>query len=46
MRECAYARAFQSSQERATALPRWLHLYHMHRPHISAPDNRQSTDFP
>ena len=24
MRECAYARAFQSSQERAAALPRWL----------------------
>jgi transposase InsO family protein len=27
MRECAYARAFRSSQERAAALPRWLHVY-------------------
>jgi transposase InsO family protein len=25
MRECAYARAFRSSRERAAALPRWLH---------------------
>lgn len=35
MRECAYARAFQSSQERAAALPRWLHLYNVHRPHTA-----------
>ena len=24
-----------SSQERAAALPRWLHLYNVHRPHIA-----------
>jgi transposase InsO family protein len=35
MRECAYARAFRSSQERATALPRWLHIYNVHRPHTA-----------
>jgi transposase InsO family protein len=30
MRGCAYAHAFRSSQERAAALPRWLHLYNVH----------------
>ena len=35
MRECAYARPFQSSQERADALPRWQHLYNAHRPHTA-----------
>jgi transposase InsO family protein len=35
MRECAYARPFESSVERATALPRWLHLYNVHRPHAA-----------
>ena len=35
MRECAYARAFRSSKERAAALPRWLHLYNVHRPHTA-----------
>jgi transposase InsO family protein len=35
MRECTYARAFRSSQERAAALPRWLHLYNVHRPHTA-----------
>jgi transposase InsO family protein len=35
MRECAYARAFRSSRERAAALPRWLHLYNVHRPHTA-----------
>jgi transposase InsO family protein len=35
MRECAYARAFRSSRERAAALPRWLHLYNEHRPHTA-----------
>jgi transposase InsO family protein len=33
MRECAYARAFRSSRERAAALPRWLPLYNVHRTH-------------
>ena len=35
MRECAYAHPYQSSQERAAALPRWLHLYNVHRPHTA-----------
>jgi transposase InsO family protein len=35
MRECAYAHAFRSSGERAAALPRWLHLYNVHRPHTA-----------
>jgi transposase InsO family protein len=35
MRECAYARAFRSSQQRAAALPRWLHVYNVHRPHTA-----------
>jgi transposase InsO family protein len=35
MRECAYARAFRSSHERAAALPRWLHLSNVHRPHTA-----------
>jgi transposase InsO family protein len=35
MRECAYAWPFASSQERAVALPRWLHLYNVHRPHAA-----------
>jgi transposase InsO family protein len=35
LRECAYARPFHSSQERADALPRWTHLYNVHRPHTA-----------
>jgi transposase InsO family protein len=35
MRECGYARAFRSSWERAAALPRWLHIYNVHRPHTA-----------
>jgi transposase InsO family protein len=35
MRECAYAHVFRSSQERAAALPRWLHVYNVHRPHTA-----------
>jgi transposase InsO family protein len=34
-RECAYASAFRSSKERAAGLPRWLHLYNVHRPHTA-----------
>jgi transposase InsO family protein len=34
-RECAYAHAFRSSQERAAALPRWLHLDNVHRSHTA-----------
>jgi transposase InsO family protein len=35
LREWAYARAYQSSAERADHLPRWLHAYNWHRPHAS-----------
>lgn len=31
--EWAYARAFQTSDQRADDLPRWLHDYNWHRPH-------------
>ena len=35
LREWAYARAYDSSDERTAALPRWLHSYNWHRPHGS-----------
>jgi transposase InsO family protein len=35
MRECAYAKPFNSSHERANALPRWTHIYNLHRPHTA-----------
>jgi len=33
LREWAYARAYNTSIERAAELPRWLHRYNWHRPH-------------
>jgi Integrase core domain len=33
LREWAYAQAYNSSEERAAELPRWLHRYNWHRPH-------------
>jgi transposase InsO family protein len=33
MREWAYARPYDHSQQRADALPAWLHSYNHHRPH-------------
>ncbi len=33
IREWAYARTYQHSDQRARALPRWLHDYNWHRPH-------------
>ena len=33
LREWAYARAYNTSDERAAELPRWLHRYNWHRPH-------------
>ncbi|MBL6929791.1 MAG: IS481 family transposase [Rhodospirillales bacterium] len=33
LREWAYAKAYQSSDQRARELPRWLHHYNWHRPH-------------
>jgi transposase InsO family protein len=35
LREWAYARAYNTSDERAAELPRWLHRYNWHRPHGS-----------
>ncbi|MFK4380953.1 hypothetical protein ABIA40_000361 [Bradyrhizobium sp. USDA 223] len=35
LREWAYARAYNTSDERAAELPRWLHNYNCHRPHGS-----------
>lgn len=33
LREWAHARAYNTSNERAAELPRWLHRYNWHRPH-------------
>jgi len=35
LREWAYARAYDTSDQRAEELPRWLHRYNWHRPHGS-----------
>ena len=35
LREWAYARAYQTSEQRARHLPDWLHRYNWHRPHGS-----------
>jgi transposase InsO family protein len=35
LREWAYARAYNTSNERAAELPFWLHRYNWHRPHGS-----------
>lgn len=35
IREWAYARPYENSEERAKDLPVWIHLYNWHRPHGS-----------
>lgn len=35
LREWAYARSYDSSEQRARHLPAWLHHYNWHRPHSS-----------
>ena len=35
LREWAYARAYETSRQRAEELPLWLHRYNWHRPHGS-----------
>jgi transposase InsO family protein len=35
LREWAYARAYNTSQQRAAELPFWMHSYNWHRPHGS-----------
>ena len=33
LREWAYARAYENSEQRAKELPHWMHHYNWHRPH-------------
>ena len=35
LREWAYARAYQTSDQRGAVMPRWIHRYNWHRPHAS-----------
>jgi transposase InsO family protein len=35
LREWAYAKAYDTSQQRAAELPYWMHSYNWHRPHAS-----------
>ena len=44
LREWAYARAYNTSDERAAELPQWLHRYNWHRPHGGSELNLQSAD--
>ncbi|TIU42348.1 MAG: transposase, partial [Mesorhizobium sp.] len=39
LREWAYARAYDTSDQRVEELPLWLHRYNWHRPHGSLKDN-------
>jgi transposase InsO family protein len=39
LREWAYARAYDTSDQRAADLPSWLHQYNWHRPHRSLNSN-------
>ena len=39
LREWAYARAYQNSQQRSAELLHWLHRYNWHRPHGSLKAN-------
>jgi transposase InsO family protein len=38
LREWAYARAYDTSMQRAAELPYWIHRYNWHRPHGSIGD--------
>ena len=48
LREWAYARAYENSEQRAGELPHWLHHYNWHRPHAGIkgdqPINRSGLD--
>ena len=39
LREWAYARAYETSDHRATELPYWIHHYNWHRPHAAIKGN-------
>jgi len=41
LREWAYARNYQNSEERTEQLDPWLHDYNFHRPHSSLNSKRQ-----
>ena len=49
IREWAYARSYENSQQRNSYLNPWLHQYNYHRPHASLnqmpPISRSATDF-
>jgi len=38
LREWAYARAYETSDQRAAQLQRWTHMYNWHRPHDGIKD--------
>ena len=44
LREWAYARAYNTSNERTAELPRWLHRYNWHRPHGGIGSKRRSVN--
>ena len=44
LREWAYARAYNTSNERAAELPKWLHRYNWHRPHGGIKFKHQSAE--
>jgi transposase InsO family protein len=46
MREWAYARSYDHSQQRADALPAWLHSYNHHRPHRGIGDRTPISRLP
>ena len=35
MREWAYARTYETSEQRAADFPAWMHMYNWHRPHAT-----------
>jgi len=39
LREWAYARAYQTSDQRGAEMPKWIHDYNWHRPHGSLKNN-------
>jgi transposase InsO family protein len=46
LREWAYARAYETSEDRAAQLPGWLHRYNWHRPHGGIGAKPRSADSP
>lgn len=46
LREWAYAKAYDSSRQRADELPAWLHTYNWHRPHGGIKDQTPISRLP